>query len=192
MPTSERQVKRFACVVENEPKQGKDGTIIKYDSLEEHLKDLKQVLPCDYWAIIHDQDADENGEVKRPHTHIVIEARSRHTCLGVIRAIAETFAVSQERVSVRETRNQIGSIRYLMHMDDYEKTPYPPFDVVTSSPDMLNYSIMTTEQDLTWEALKKAMNTSKNLPQVIEKIGLKNYARYRMVIADFFKEMKKQ
>ena len=68
MPTSERQVKRFACVVENEPKEGKEGTIIKFDSLEEHLKELKQFLPCDYWAIIHDQDVNELGEeIGRAH-----------------------------------------------------------------------------------------------------------------------------
>lgn len=186
MPTQERQVRKFSCVLENEP-IGKDGARINAESLEEHLKDLKTLCPCSYWAIIHDQDKDENGEFKRNHTHVVLETQTRHTTLGVARLLGEAFGIALDRVSVRETRNQNQSIRYLMHLDDYDKTPYPPFDVITDCKDALNYACCSQEQELNWETLKKAIKASKNLEGIIERIGLKNYARYRAVIGDFIK-----
>lgn len=186
MPTQERQVRKFACVVECEPHDEKGGITIKEDSLEEHLKDLAVLLNTTYWAIIHDMDTDENGVIKRPHIHLVLETRSRHTCLGIVRAIADNFAICNERISVRETKNQNGAIRYLMHLDDFEKTPYPPFDVYTNNQEALNYAICSTEQELTWETLKKAIKGSKTKVQLIEKIGLKNYTRYSRVIDEFW------
>lgn len=190
MPTQERQVRKFACVIENEPNKDAGGVTIAVESLEEHLKELKTLMPCNYWAIVHDQDKDDDGNFKRSHTHVVLETRTRHTCLGVVRLLAESFGVASDRVSVRETKNQNQAIRYLMHLDDFEKTPYPPFDVITDCPDNLNYAIQSTEQELNWETLKKAIHMSKNLDSLVSKIGLKNYSRYRAVIQDFvrFKE----
>lgn len=185
MPTSEKQCRRFSCVIECLPKIPEGRKLLKQEEISASLEDLAYVMPTCYWAIVHDMDVNEDtGEIERPHIHLVLETKTRHTFLGVVRKISEAFGISKERVSVRETRNENASIRYLMHMDDPEKQPYLPFDVMTNDKEMLNVAILNSSLELNIEGLIEVISNSKNELEVARKIGLKNYQRYRSVIRD--------
>lgn len=185
MPTGEKQLRRFSCVVECLPLIESGRKLEKQEDIKASLDDLAFIMPTSYWAIVHDMDYDDDtGEVKRPHIHIVLETRTRHTFLGVVRKISEAFGIAKERVSVRETRNENASIRYLMHMDDPEKQPYLPFDVMTNDKEGLNVAILNSSAELNIEELIEIIANSRNELEVARKIGLKNYQRYRGVIRD--------
>lgn len=185
MPSLEKQVRKFNCVIEATSKEVGGRNVAKQEVIEESLRDLSIAMPCSYWAILHDLDIDEDtGELKRPHIHLVLNCNTRHTFLGVIRKISEAFGIAQNRVSVRETRNENSAIRYLMHMDDCEKQPYLPFDVVTNDREALNFAMLNQSEELTIESLIEAIGKSSNELELARKIGLKNYQRYRQTIHD--------
>lgn len=186
MPTENKQTRKFSCVIECYSKIPEGRKIDNYDVLKESLQDMQIILPSSYWAIIHDMDYDEEtGELERKHIHLVLETKTRHTCLGVVRLLGEAFGISQTRVSVRTTRNEYSCIRYLMHMDNPEKQPYLPFDVVTNDQEGLNVAILNASAlELQIEDLIKVISESRNEMEVAQKIGLKNYQRYRGTIKD--------
>lgn len=193
MPTIEARLRRFACVIEAQPHEGvKAHEIMTYGELETCCKELAQQLPCHYWAILHDNDFNEDGEMKKPHIHLVIECNTRHTFLGALRAISGAFLVDQDRVSVRECRQQPMMIRYLMHMDDPEKTPYCAFDVVTDDPATLNQAITSPTTDLTIDELISAITKSDTPLDLIRRIGLKNFKTYQRVIQEITPYVKSQ
>lgn len=186
MPTKEKQIRKFALVIQALPDPQVGGRVINdFKTIEEGLKDLSVVLPCSYWAILHDMDVKEDtGELKTPHIHLVLDCNTRHTFLGILRKVSEAFGIAQERVSVRETRNQNSAIRYLMHLDDPEKQPYLPFDVITNEKEGLNMALLNNTPELDIETLIIAIGKSENELELARKIGLKNYQRYRATIQD--------
>ena len=186
MPTLAKQIRRFNCVIEALPPEGSTGALFTdFDKVGATLKDLSRGLPCSYWAIIHDQDIDEEtGEMKRPHIHLVIETQTRHTCLGIVRLIADGFGINQNRVSVRECKHLKLAIRYLLHLDDPEKALYNPFDIIHNEQETLSEAMLSASEDLTIEGLEKAIRSSRNEKELAYKIGLNNYNRYRASIRD--------
>lgn len=185
MPTNEARLRRFSCVIEAKPNEGvKAHEIMTFGELETCCKELAQQLPSYYWAVLHDQDVTEEGEMKRPHIHLVLETSTRHTFLGVLRSVCSAFLVDETRVSVRECRQQPMMIRYLMHMDDPDKTPYNPFDVVTDDPSTLNQAITSPSQELTLDDLVKAIEKTDNPLDLARRIGLKNFKQYQRVIQE--------
>lgn len=186
MPTLAKQIRRFNCVIECLPSEGQTGArYTDFDQISATLKDLSRGLPCSYWAIVHDQDLDEEtGQIKRPHIHLVMETQTRHTCLGVVRSIADGFGINQNRVSVRECKHLKLAIRYLTHLDDPEKAVYNPFDIIHNEQETLSEAMLSANDDLTIEALEKAIRSSRNEKELAYKIGLHNYNRYRATIRD--------
>lgn len=185
MPTKELQTRKFDCAIWAKPKIGQVGLdISKYERFEESLKDFVQACPCQYWACLHDLDVYEDGEPKPIHWHLVIETNTRHTKTGIISLIGRAFGIHTDRVSVDVCKHQPLAIRYLMHMDDPDKEMYPAFDVLTNDQATLNQAIASAQSDLTIDALKKAIKKSDNPLDLCERIGLKNYQRYRSTIND--------
>lgn len=185
MPTIEARIRRFACVIEAQPHEGVDGhKILTQKELETCCKELSNNLTGSYWAVLHDNDTLEDGSPKRPHIHLVLECSTRHTFLGAMRSICSAFLVQQERVSVRECKQLPMMIRYLMHMDDPEKSPYVPFDVVTNDPAQLNSAILSPAQELDIETLVTHIKKSDNPLELARRIGLKNFKLYQRVIQE--------
>lgn len=185
MPTKELQTRKFDCAIWAKPKLGEEGlSLIKYERFEEALKDFAQACPCSYWAILHDLDTYEDGSDKPPHWHLVIETMTRHTKTGIISLISKVMDINSDRVSVDVCRHQPLALRYLMHLDDPDKELYPVFDVLTNDQATLNQAIACATSELTIDALKKALIKSTSTLDLIERIGLKNYQRYRATISD--------
>lgn len=182
MPTTLRRIRRVSCVLESRPPEGTKGKIITEHDLEACLRDYSLVVPCKFWAILHDNDFNFDGVLERPHFHIVLETKNKKTITGFIHDLADTFLIDPNRISVRETRNIIASIRYLMHMDDVEKTPYLPFDVITNNQSGLIEAISRPYDELTAEDLIKIVEESPDKLSLIRRVGLTNYQRYGRTI----------
>lgn len=190
MPTTLKRVRRFACVVEALPLEGVKGLDLLRDSVvEEKLRDLDKRLPNNYWAILHDCDV-EDGARKRPHWHIVLEFLTKHTATGVVKQLADALLVDENRVSVRECRSLVASIRYLTHMDDPDKISYPQLDVITNAPEVFREAISRREDDLSIDDLLRIIDDSKDQVEIMKAIGLKNYQKYRGVIVDVLRVKK--
>lgn len=71
-------------------------------------------------VILHDRDVDKEGEVKKPHYHILLMFSGKKTLTQVRELMQELGA---DRVQVAYDTK--GSARYLRHLDQAEKVQYP-------------------------------------------------------------------
>lgn len=191
MATKLKQTRLFDVVLEAcKGANGEGRDILKYEDMSAFLSDYAQEVPNYYWAIQHYCDTSDDGEIERIHWHIVFEYQSRKTYTGVIRDLADLLLVSDNRISVDPCRSKVASIRYLMHLDDPDKAPYLPSDVLTNHYPMLVEAISRNWEELTIEDIVDVVKNAHNEMDVITRIGLKNYQRYRSTINDVYKALK--
>lgn len=86
---------------------------------------IEQLLMCgvqEYALIKHDNDINDNGEIKKTHYHIFFKTRTRKTK----RAIAKVFNINENQVEllIQFASNEVSCIRYLIHADDLDKYQY--------------------------------------------------------------------
>ena len=74
-------------------------------------------------GILHDRDVDENGELKKPHWHVVISFRYQKTAT----AVAKLFGIAPNYV--QPASSKVGALRYLLHLDDPDKFQYEHSEV---------------------------------------------------------------
>jgi len=79
------------------------------------------------WAITHDKDANENGEIIAPHTHFIIEYETPRK----ISTVARVLNVADNFVELGDSKKAL--MRYLTHLDDTDKFQYAPSEVLTNS-----------------------------------------------------------
>lgn len=104
------------------------STIIYPDSV-----DIPHVVACDKkWMLpmwispLHDNDVNDDGELKKPHCHVVFK-----TTNTVSRSYVEkTFIATMRGVGCEKVHNYIGMLRYLCHLDNPEKSQYLPAGVI--------------------------------------------------------------
>ncbi len=105
--------------------------LLLYPDCESH-NDILSILTdskIDYCAILHDKDVDENGNLKKPHIHLVLWG-----IRSTVSALSSRLSLPENYISIRGTRDS--RLRYLIHADDPEKYQYS-VDSVFGSPNGL-------------------------------------------------------
>lgn len=121
-------------------------SIILYKESETYntIEILKNIKGYRYYAfILHDKDLQDNGEYKKPHYHIIIKVDNACT----IQALSNKIGIPKNYIQF--IRNERAYIRYLIHIDDEEKTQYNLSDIVCSR--SYNSKIMKSFDDLETE-----------------------------------------
>ena len=105
--------------------------LLLYPDCESH-NDILSVLSdsnIDYCGILHDKDLDENGNLKKPHFHVVLWG-----IRTTVNALSDRLSLPENYISIKGTRDS--RLRYLIHADDPEKYQYS-VDSVFGSPNGL-------------------------------------------------------
>lgn len=169
---------------------------------------------CSYWVICHEDehiDDDEKKPLKGIHWHLVLKFGKKIRRQSVISLICSFFEVDpvvldlsaksdflgtpkvQPWVQIQPTSNDIGSVRYLTHIDNPEKKQYLTKDVMTNYRDFLNGCMLLDSGDLNGDTLIKLVTEvcycSKT--QVMRFLGLERYCRFRMAVSDICDEFKR-
>lgn len=101
--------------------------ILYPDSAPENWKDMLQemAIPCAI-SPLHDRDVNPDGEVKKPHYHILLLFDGNKS-YDQIKEITDNFnaSVPQKCLSVR------GQVRYFCHLDNPEKWQYDERQIIT-------------------------------------------------------------
>lgn len=179
------QSRKFACVIEGHIKET-DKTFTP-SAIESSIKVLSIVHGAHYWLIAHDRDLNkETGELKRLHYHLVLDFPSRHTKTAVIKMLQFQLDIPKEAISVRISDSLNHDIRYLTHMDYLEegKVAYHPSEVMTDDQSTFEKALEDSADRLTTAYVFEVAKTSKNIEEVIKRLGVNQYLRYRMVIRD--------
>lgn len=86
---------------------------------ETHKKAVEYIkLNCDYALIIHDKDFNDNGEIKKSHTHIVLSFNNAKWNT----ALAEELKITVNYI--QQCRNYENALNYLIHYNDDSKYQY--------------------------------------------------------------------
>lgn len=89
---------------------------------EETIKNALSKAKLERWAyILHDKDTNEDGTLKEPHWHIVLEFENR----VLLKSVAKWFGIEENFVEVPTGRNAFMSCaKYLVHWKTEEKYQY--------------------------------------------------------------------
>lgn len=144
-----------------------------------------------YIYILHDKDKkqDSNGLIvdKRPHIHCVIYLYQRTRLVTFLNRICEALNISINAVSIEVLKNDIGSIQYLLHLNDKDKYQYSMSNLVYNYDSEELKTILEAKNDcLSIDRVVYLCSTSKNKVELIQAIGFTMYHHYRNTILDIW------
>lgn len=105
---------------------------------------IAHICKYKYWLCTHNMDVnEETGELKKVHTHAVIQFDGHRTLSAVQN---EFVRVGLEKRFV-QTCNLRAMLRYLIHKDDPDKYQYPKSAVKTNMPTTFENALIDTIDD---------------------------------------------
>ena len=163
------------------------GTDIKvvYDNLETYC-----ILEADnFYRIIHDKDILENGELKRPHIHLVVELKTRVRFTTMLSRLSYHCKVAVNCISLQDIKNTSKIVQYLTHKNDISKYQYSDEEVDTNNRERYNYLVMADEKvALTTDELFDIIDNAKDVRELVRKLGIDLYMKYARVIDLLWKD----
>lgn len=146
---------------------------------------------CSNYAFnMHDRDIDEDGQVKFLHIHMaltMLKVNKDYKKLNtILNELAKEVEIDPQSVQIDEMTSEIGSIQYLIHKRDKEKTQYSEEDVCTNYTNEELHTIMEADIDTICVSylLQVCDECKLNRIEIMQKIGLRYYKEYRNVILD--------
>lgn len=119
---------------------------------------------------LHDRDVTEDGEVKKPHYHVIVMYDGPITA----RLMQERVSVFNGPAHVEAVHSLQGSARYLIHRDNPEKYQYSAADVLSFGG--VDYmEVMSSNSDRTQAIIEMERWCDEN--QCISFVELCRYAR---------------
>lgn len=76
---------------------------------------------------LHDKDLTDEGQIKKPHYHVILTYKHPTTLNNVLNFI-ESLNQNKRSEPIQDLQ---GYYRYLSHLDDPDKAQYPESDIVT-------------------------------------------------------------
>lgn len=154
-------------------------------SLKKLFNTLKSVYQ--FVAIIeHDQDVNDDGTPKTKHYHTVITTK-RMRKGTLLNDLTELLDIPSNCISIDRVKSMRGALRYLIHMDDDDKTQYAPFMVLTNNESYYNSALIERIELITPENLIEIVDKYVTTRQILLHIGLENYKKWAMIIRDLQK-----
>lgn len=171
------------------------NVIIKLGKYEDHkISSLAERLKafCDnnmklYAFILHDRDMKEDNTPKYKHIHMCgIWCNAKQRLSTIMNALSSWLEIDTLEIEIEKMTSLVGSIQYLIHKNDSQKTQYDITKVVSSlSLEELNVYMQACEKEqLTAVALIDMCKHETSLLEIMKKIGLEAYRQYRNVIQD--------
>lgn len=109
---------------------------------ETHKKAIEYIkLNYDYALIVHDKDIDEEGSLKKIHTHVVISCQNAKWNS----ALAEELGIAPNYLA--KCRNFENALEYLIHYNDNDKYGYDIDDVQGNLASRLKQIILNDGKD---------------------------------------------
>lgn len=119
---------------------------------------------------LHDKDVDANGELKKPHWHVLLMFSSKKSYQQILEITGQLNAPNPQKCT-----NIKGMVRYFAHLDNPEKFQYDKSEIIGhSGADVATYLSATTKER--YELINEMMEFA-NASNITEMKDLLNYAR---------------
>lgn len=144
-----------------------------------------------YASIVHDCDTKEDGTLKTPHIHVVIEAQKRARLGTTLIRLADDFGVNENQVSVQSYDDFAFEVQYLIHKNNPDKFQYDKCLIMSNLSEEDINSLLDQEvaPKLTIQDLIAICSSCKSRVEIASKLGLGNYTMYRNTINDLLKDI---
>lgn len=180
------------AIVVNPPKGRETFDVETLDALDRWLE-----ASCKKWAyIVHDLDVIEqdDGQVvqKTMHLHLFADMLVCQRLYTTMNKLADALGYANEQISIEKASEPVAVIQYLIHKNDPSKHQYPKGLIKTNIDEGELDAILSREvapASLTF--FVGVCSTCRNLVQVIERVGLETYNKWRNVILDIWHDVQK-
>lgn len=164
----------------------------------EQLKQWCADHTCEYSFIMHERDLQEDGSPKWPHIHMALimksvgKGRNYPSLNTILNSLAKQCEVDGLSIQIDEMTSEVGSVQYLIHKRNQDKAHYLESEVISSYPQEELHTIMESDDEgaLSVTYLVSVCSQCRNRIEIMEKIGLKAYKDYRLVITDILTDLK--
>lgn len=139
--------------------------------------------------ILHDEDLDNDKDRKTIHMHVCLEThRTRKESL--INSLTELLGLPKNCISAQKCISERGYCRYLIHLDEDDKSyHYPPFLVKTNDSGYYLSFLTDRVENIYEEKLIEIVREERTTAKILLKIGLDNYRKYSKIISDLLRSM---
>jgi len=150
---------------------------------------VKQFLLCNDLTIVyiacimHDRDFDdETHQLKTKHFHIVLQLGQICRVGTILNRICDMFHCNENQISIEKCNSLCMQSRYLMHLDDFDKTEYFLSEVVTNDDNVLKrYYSLVIVRDL-HDLISVVKRFNYDLETIMENVA--HYDKWRKYIND--------
>lgn len=141
---------------------------------------LSKRLGYHYATIIHDCDDDEKGNPKRPHMHLVMWGRKRHTKSAVLNLFQDNL---EGQIQIDKVLYLEEALRYLIHQGYEEKYQYEIEEIKTDDFTKVQTSMKNIDKEMDGETLFDIIMACEfDRVKIIMAIGPQQYCRlYRAI-----------
>lgn len=166
-------------------KSGQVQSVVNFELIlyPENKDDMYLLHKCTsmwgYAYAIHDKDVyeedkqDENGEyvyrkgdIKKTHIHLLVFLKS----VTQIHVLQEFLNIPFSRIE--KVKSVKGAIRYLIHLDNYEKYTYQVKDIITNVPDRVRIALSTNLVQFEEENVIRILDDIRNSESFTEVVYL--------------------
>lgn len=155
---------------------------------------LNEIFMCNYLYITHDKDLNSEGEIKTKHVHILIFNNNERVRFStMINKLAELLNVNPLAISIDKIISLNGSIQYLIHKNDLDKTQYDIADIQHNLDiEELELYLNTKNESLTSDRIIQVVRSCNcDSILIMKELGLNIYRAYRPVIVDIINSLKR-
>jgi len=140
----------------------------------------------EYYAYIyHKQDKNLEGTIEHEHVHIVLVLKESQRLSTTLNSFCDAVSLTTLGVMIDKCNSLEGSLQYLIHKNDENKTQHELSEIVTNIPEEEFKRLMDVEiSSLTPQRLRYLVKTCQSNYELIEKLGINEYMRLRKVISD--------
>lgn len=146
-----------------------------------------------FFTILHDKDADDNGEIKKPHVHLIILSSKKHELQYYLYRVAEwSKHGTTDAIQISSIQSLNGAVRYLTHKDDVDKYQYNDDDVLTNTAlgTYESYCVKDlTTAEINIDLLIDILQETHSKIAIMRSIGIFRYNMLRNTISDIEEEL---
>lgn len=168
-------------------------TIVLNDNELKLLKNSRYILnkiqstemPYTFIAIIYhslDKREDDSNSYKTPHYHMVITFDGRYRVHTILLWLSDLFKINENQIQIDKCSNVAMQTRYLIHLDDPDKTQYDIWDIATNDTNVLNRHIKLKFVHDLKELIIFVKQNHYDLEEIMTNLG--NYDANRKYIND--------
>lgn len=184
MATLQTQSKQFCCVIRKNK-----------EIPNKKLTEFCSIIATQWAFIEHKGDISvDSGEVEGVHYHLVLLLPKRKRGYTLLNEITRFFGFDNSNgIEVAVMESLEGSIQYLTHKNDKDKTPHK-FEEIRSNfnADELKTIWETENNHLTFDRIHTICVEADNIVDVIKAVGFTSYNQYRNTIRDMWNWIKHQ